>query len=301
MREDVHPTPDVHHVIGRSQNYPENISLFLQKYADDPAIKVNYSTSIGDINVLISHQDFIPKLKDHLLPRIKTLLSQEIAANAHDNPSQPLVQSPGLEDVAILSADGQAQAAHDSVLFKNDCIYRHHIARFNYTTYDVRRSQDVINPRTSHRDVMLLVSPDDAETNSNHAFLYARVLGIFHTNVIYTGPERLDYASRRLDFLWVRWFRYTGTRPIDWKDFRLDCIQFPPIASDGAFGFVDPRDVLRGCHLIPKFAVGTVHRDGIGLSRCAADSKDWRYYYVNRCDHNFSLYLIMSLIFSESI
>jgi hypothetical protein len=45
------------------------------------------------------------------------------------------------------------------VLFKSDCMYNHRIVRFNYTTYDVRRSQDVINPRTSHCDIMLLADP----------------------------------------------------------------------------------------------------------------------------------------------
>jgi hypothetical protein len=136
---------------------------------------------------------------------------------------------------------------------------------------------------------MLLANPDDLEGNANHPFLYARVLGIFHTNVVYTGPGMLDYAPRRLEFLWVRWFQYLGCRSIDWKDCRLDYVRFPPVASDGAFGFVDPRDVLRGCHIMQRFAKGRVHPDGIGLSRCAADSNDWHYYYINRCDHPFLL------------
>lgn len=33
-------TPDVHHHIGKSQNYPEHIGLFLQQHAGDPAVKV---------------------------------------------------------------------------------------------------------------------------------------------------------------------------------------------------------------------------------------------------------------------
>src|ERR1700728_4093607 len=44
----------------------------------------------------------------------------------------------------------------DSVFFKNDRIYCHKLARFNYTTYDVRRAQDVINPMTSHCNILLL-------------------------------------------------------------------------------------------------------------------------------------------------
>jgi hypothetical protein len=41
--EEVAFTAEAHHVIGKSQNYPENIPNFLQKYAGDPAVKVNQS------------------------------------------------------------------------------------------------------------------------------------------------------------------------------------------------------------------------------------------------------------------
>ena len=34
-----------------------------------------------------------------------------------------------------------------------------------------------------------------------------------------------------------------------------------------AFGFVDPADVLRSCHLIPAFADGRQHLDGATVSR----------------------------------
>ena len=39
-QEDVSSQPDVHHNIGKSQNFPESISLFLRKHTDDPAVKV---------------------------------------------------------------------------------------------------------------------------------------------------------------------------------------------------------------------------------------------------------------------
>jgi hypothetical protein len=40
-QEEVPGKPDAHHVIGKSQNHPENIPLFLQKHAGDPAVKVS--------------------------------------------------------------------------------------------------------------------------------------------------------------------------------------------------------------------------------------------------------------------
>jgi len=55
---------------------------------------------------------------------------------------------------------------------------------------------------------MLLANRSDASPESldSHHFLYARVLGAYHANVIYTGPGIRDYNARRFDFLWVRWY-----------------------------------------------------------------------------------------------
>lgn len=162
-------------------------------------------------------------------------------------------------------------------------MYHHHLARFNYTTYDVRRAQDVINPGTSHRDIILLANPDDSNTRSDHPFLYARVLGIFHINAVYIGGRAPDYNAQRFDVLWVRWFEYDGNRIGSWDNCKLDSVHFPPMATEGAFGFVDPSDVLRSCHIVPAFAKGRVHSDGIGLSCLAHDARDWSHYCVNRC------------------
>ena len=126
---------------------------------------------------------------------------------------------------------------------------------------------------------MLLADQDDSDS---HDFRYARVIGIYHVNVVYTGPEMLDYSPRRVDFLWVRWFRHVGVQSVQWHERRLDSLCFPPMVDSDAFGFVDPRDVLRGCHLIPTFRNGRLHRDEISLSRCAKDARDWRRYNVNR-------------------
>jgi len=199
---------------------------------------------------------------------------------ASSSPPDVFLPAPSLEGVDLLSSVS-GQLERDSVLVKNDRMYNHRMIRFNYTTYDVRRSQDVINPGTLHRDIMLLADPSGMDAQSCHRFLYARVLGIYHVNVVYTGKGMLDYSSRRLDFLWVWWFQHVGMTA-GWQKLTLDSVRFPPMASEAAFGFVDPSDVLRGCHIIPTFAKGKVHTDGVGLSRCAGDSKDWCEYYIGR-------------------
>ena len=191
--------------------------------------------------------------------------------------------------------------AQNSVLIKNNRIYNHKLARFYHTTYDVRRSEDVINPRTSHSNIMLLSDlsvsndEDNLATSSIHPFLYARVIGIYHVNVVYTGPGMKDYRPMRFDFLHVRWFQQetpknqkkTHNQPGGWASLRLNCLSFPPMAEKGSFSFVDPALVLRGCHLIPAFAMGKCYSDGIGLSGLSADKNDWNFYYVNRFEKIF--------------
>jgi hypothetical protein len=170
------------------------------------------------------------------------------------------------------------------ILFKHDRLYRHSLIRINYTSYDVQRSQDVVNPSTSHRNVMVLRDPnadDDDDSSRSHPFRYARVLGIYHANVIYIGRGMVNYQPQRMEFLWVRWYRH-NTVTSGWSTRKLDRIHFAPMASDDAFGFIDPSDVLRGCHIIPAFVTGQVHTDGKGLSRCSHDSLDWVAYYVAR-------------------
>ena len=167
------------------------------------------------------------------------------------------------------------------VFLKNDRIYHHKLTRFHFTTYDVRRGTDIINPGNSRCNIMLLA--DNAEGSSNsHPSLYACVLGTYHANVIYTGPGMHDYNARRLDFLWVRWFEVVDPESSGWGNSKLDCVRFPPMNGDNAFGFVDPKDVLRRCHIMPAFAKGKRHLDGVGISCCAKDGQDYHRYYVGR-------------------
>ncbi|KIJ64394.1 hypothetical protein HYDPIDRAFT_90003, partial [Hydnomerulius pinastri MD-312] len=255
-KEPVSIKPEDHHHIGRTQNFPEDLMLFVRKNSDDPLAK-----------------NFVLKLKAHFLPRVRAIHGVEMCADS----SEPSIL--GVHHAETSNLDRMEH--HDlstlnQVVFKGDRIYRHNIFHVNYTTYDVRRAQDTINPRTEHRDIMLLAPLDSA-----HPFLYARVLGIFHANVIYTGPGLKDYHPRCLEVLWVRWFEVVDA-PAGWEHAALDSLRFVPNAQDDAYGFINPADVLRGCHLIPAFADGRMHPDGVSMSRNAKDGADWKKYYVNR-------------------
>lgn len=150
----------------------------------------------------------------------------------------------------------------------------------NYTTYDVRRAQDVVNPSTSHCNIFVLDTHDDGALR--HPFKYARILGIYHVNAVYVGPGIHDRQPQQMKFLWVRWYQTVETVSTGWEAQKLHRLRFPPMADDAAFGFVDPSDVMRSSHIIPSFAKGRLHSDNKGLSRCARDSLDWVTYYVNQ-------------------
>jgi hypothetical protein len=264
--EDVTHDPGVQYNIGKSQKCPVHVPTFLQKNEGDPAIKVS-SLCILLICILTPlMQNFLPKLREHLLPQIQTALLQE--AESLSEPSSIRASSP----------DGDAS---NFVLLKNDCIYLHKLIRFHFTSYDVRRGTDIVNPGTSRCDVMLLA--DDTEGSvispNAHHFLYARVLGAYHVNVIYTGPGMRDFEARRFDFLWVRWFEIVNP---GLSTSKLDSVRFPPMKKNFSFGFVDPKDVLRGCHILPAFAQGKRQKDGIGISCCAKDGKDYNQYFVGQ-------------------
>ncbi|KAF8834345.1 hypothetical protein BDN67DRAFT_992684 [Paxillus ammoniavirescens] len=229
------PAPNIleqHYVIGKSQNFPEDLTRFVQSTLEDLAAK-----------------DFLGKLKTHLLPQICEIHLGRDHANVSQFPT--LLHNSGWDDL-------------NQVLFKGNRIYWHHLCCINYTTYDLRRETETVNPKTEHRNIMLLACPDGPST---HPFRYARVLGVYHTNIIYNGLDARDYQSSRLEFLW---------------HCALDTARFVSMAKADACSFVDPADVLRCCHLIPAFADGWLHPDGIATSLRAQDSDDWKHYYINR-------------------
>jgi hypothetical protein len=154
----------------------------------------------------------------------------------------------------------------------------------NYTTYDVRRSQDILNASTPQCNILVISDQDDhqGDAGDNQPFCYARVLGIYHVNVVYVGPGMVDYQPRRMVFLWVRWYQRVEATPSGWDTQKLDLVQFPPVSEEDAFGFIDPSDVLRTCHIIPAFSRGKCHTDHKGLSHLSRDASNWAAYYVNR-------------------
>jgi hypothetical protein len=40
LDEECSATPEAHHIIGKTENFPEHLSLFVQKHSGDPAVEV---------------------------------------------------------------------------------------------------------------------------------------------------------------------------------------------------------------------------------------------------------------------
>ncbi|KAG1805828.1 uncharacterized protein BJ212DRAFT_1303893 [Suillus subaureus] len=70
-------------------------------------------------------------------------------------------------------------------------------SRFNYTTYDVRWAQDIINPKTPHCNIMLLkYNHDDGGHGGD--FLFAKVISIHHINVVGMNAHKVTHGTLAL-------------------------------------------------------------------------------------------------------
>jgi hypothetical protein len=172
------------------------------------------------------------------------------------------------------------------LILRNDCIYRHKVIRVNYTTYDMRRKQDSLNPRT-HANIMLL----SQDQNAAHPYWYARILGVFHAEV--THPL-LSSQSTTMDFAWIRWYGEDPSSPKSiWASRRMYRIGFVPQVEPSlqspqmspAFGFIDPALIIRGAYVEPAFAHGMDYNSlppSLAARKPDENDADYNFYYVNQ-------------------
>ncbi|KAJ7023894.1 hypothetical protein C8F04DRAFT_969636 [Mycena alexandri] len=173
-------------------------------------------------------KNFLPDLKAHLLGRLLDI--------PYDGDETQF----SLQDLA-------------DVTIMRERIYTHKILRVNYTTYDAQRDQDTLNT-SSHPDFMAFAHEE--EDDNPHPYWYGRIIGIFHADVRHVGARsKTGGRPQRMEFLWVRWFGRDIDHVAGWATKRLHRVGFVE-PDQGAFGFLDPAQVLRGSHLIPAFHHG---------------------------------------------
>jgi hypothetical protein len=170
--------PQSHYHISTSTHYHVNIYKWLAQHEADPTLNVSclIYVELGSAN-FDAHQNFLPRLKDHLLSRLRGL--------EYDGDKREFTS-----------------AERSTVILMHEKIFRHKVLHVNYTTYDLRRDQDSLNPQTN-ADIMLLAHEDAGD---GHPYWYARIIGVFHALVIHTGEHSKSHEPQQMDFLWVRWF-----------------------------------------------------------------------------------------------
>jgi len=143
----------------------------------------------------------------------------------------------------------------------------------NYTTYDLRRGQDKINMKG--RLYVMALSRDPF-----YPYVYARVLAVYRVKVLHHSMAH----PTNMDVLWVRWLTVDKKHKAGWKAKRLYKVRFIPNLDEGAFGFLDPSDIIRGVHLIPGFDDGLIE-DNLNEAESKWDyepARNWCSYYVNQ-------------------
>ena len=66
-----------------------------------------------------------------------------------------------------------------------------------------------------------------------------------------------------------------------WEQWALDTVRFLPMADEDEYSFIDPANVLRGCHIIPSFVDSCLRPNRVAISHCAGDLDDRKQYYIN--------------------
>ncbi|KAF7293417.1 hypothetical protein MIND_01118900 [Mycena indigotica] len=231
--------PEQHHYISDSRRTSWNLSDLAEIELDSdtgsdsdgpPLERMDVDQNASDPAL----QDFTLKLKSHFRQRLLQIDDPDIQFGPDD----------------LLN-----------VIVEKDLLrlYTHATMKVNYTTYDVRRDQDMLNPRT--RRFFIVRSQDEVDP---HPYWYGEILGIFHAHVLLADHPA---KAKRIEFLWC-----------------LPRLHYMSHEDPNAFGFLDPQDVVRGTHLIPAFCHGETTDYLPTKSVARHESRkdlDWRYYYVN--------------------
>ncbi|KAJ3543081.1 hypothetical protein NMY22_g3268 [Coprinellus aureogranulatus] len=221
--------PEAHHYIGSSQN----IEVPLASFASDAALVDPFTKT------------FIPTLQKHLLPRLAAVVRKEAPKSLE----------------GCQSFEQHLDATRIS--FHRHRLFSHKIMHIYYTTYDVRRGEDIVHLGSSSGMYNIMIpNPRFRSDPDQPPYLYARVEGIYHGYVSYAGEVSPGVA-------------FPIQEPIR--------VEFLKVSPD-SMSFIDPAIVLRAVHIIPRFRRGQKPPKS-GAQRSAqrpADETEWLQYWVNR-------------------
>ncbi|KAJ8092300.1 hypothetical protein PM082_023903 [Marasmius tenuissimus] len=193
----------------------------------DPSVHhqfpINQNNSMKLYNVMSRKYSYDPALKDFATKLQRHLISRILDVDPDSVPDKDLYR---------LGLVGER-------------FYRHQRFRLHYTTYDCRRKKESIGFRRSPHIMMLTGDPSDP-----HPYLYTRVIGIYHANVLYTGAGPVHGKMRHP----ARVIRVSHMIP--------------------AYEYSTVQDIL------PKDSLARMYED-FYEGKYVKEEKDWRYFYVN--------------------
>lgn len=102
----------------------------------------------------------------------------------------------------------------------------------------------------------MVLSHEEEKEQNDHPYWYGRIIGAFHAEVRHIGSTSTSQQSHHMEFLWIRWYGRDMQYRAGWKAKRLHRVGFVSSEDEFAFGFLNPKEIIRGAHLIPAFEHG---------------------------------------------
>ena len=125
---------------------------------------------------------------------------------------------------------------------------------------------------------------DTTNETEPHPYWYGCILGVFDADIIYIDPYSRTLTTQHMEFVWVYWLGQDLMYKAGWEAHQLHHIEFIPDTEEGgAFGFLNPSDIIQAVHLIPAFTHGKTSQ----LLRFSMawqpheNNEDWVGFYVS--------------------
>ncbi|KAJ3849673.1 hypothetical protein EV368DRAFT_67254 [Lentinula lateritia] len=118
-----------------------------------------------------------------------------------------------------------------------------------------------------------------------HPYWFVWIIGVFHINIVHSGLLSKSHKPQKFNVLYVRWFG----RVLEQEHYGIHVNHMPKLGfidavNPEAFGFVNPSEVLCGCHIIPAFEHEKTDQFLISPSLARQeneDNEDFFRFYVN--------------------
>lgn len=164
----------------------------------------------------------------------------------------------------------------EPIFIQNNTLYNHPILSISFTSYDLHREQDIIHLGYGREGIMV----HTPTLGGNEPWSFTNILAIYHI-IVRTAS---DPEPKRLTVLWVRWMEHSPSCLGGQNSRNYTRVSFVPWSgvTGATFDFVDPSHIIRGCHLLPVFALGRTH-NLLDPSVARDLEGDWCAYYANRC------------------